>query len=179
MLGQFVEAHVLIRGKNGSFGGASCTGRASLYFEVIVTERAETEDGHVAVRLDWQIILYAEFHVHKARIFEVDLYAFHAADFRAAFVADSRASLQSRRVVELGVKVARRSGKSAGEREHRGDRGEQRSEPRDDYRVDRGPRGDRRGGDRGGDRGGRGGERTGGERPPGGERSGGRGPVTL
>src|SRR5258708_19236854 len=87
---------------------------------MVVAERAEAEDGNAAVRLDGQIFLDAELHVHEGGIFGINLDALHTANFRATFIAHGRASLKSRGVVELGVEVARGAGKGAREREHRG-----------------------------------------------------------
>src|SRR5579862_5144413 len=121
LFGQLVEADVLIRGKNGSVGSAGSGWRTRLDFQVIVTQRAETQNGYVAVGLDWKVVLDAEFHVHKSWIFGINLDTFDTADFRPAFVPHRGAALESRGVVELGVKMARGAGKCAGEREYRGD----------------------------------------------------------
>src|ERR1700756_2152744 len=88
---------------------------------MVVAERAEAEDGNAAVRLDGQVFLDAELHVHKGWIFGINLDAFHTANFWATFIAHGRAALKSRGVVELGMEVARGAGKGARERERRGD----------------------------------------------------------
>jgi len=116
LLGQFVEAHVLIAGES-RHQGARGSWRASPDFERLSPSGLKLRMATRLSVLDGQIFLDAELHVHKGGSFGINLTPPHG-QFSGHLHSAGRASLKPRGVVELGVEKWRAGPAKAPESEN-------------------------------------------------------------